>query len=100
MRFSPDGKTLEVFRLPVGGWVSDFSSSRLELWEVATGRQRCQCPMWSFSRTWAFTPDGKAFVWMEPGGQGLPESGRHGPRNPHVPWHGFQEQHAGPGRPW
>jgi RNA polymerase sigma factor (sigma-70 family) len=69
MRFSPDGKTLEVFRLPVGGWVSDFSSSRLELWEVATGRQRCQCPMWSFSRTWAFTPDGKAFVWMERGGK-------------------------------
>jgi RNA polymerase sigma factor (sigma-70 family) len=69
VRFWPDGKTLEVLRLPLGGVANYYFQSTVELWEVETGRQRRQFKAASFSRALAVTPDGKAFVRIDPGGK-------------------------------
>jgi WD40 repeat protein len=60
--FLPDGKTLEVLRLSAGGFVNPYFPSSVELWDVKSGRQRCQFKTLSVCRTWAFTPDGKGLV--------------------------------------
>jgi RNA polymerase sigma factor (sigma-70 family) len=67
--FSPDDKTLAVFRLPLGGWPNAYAQSSLELWDVGTGRQRGRFTMDSFSPTPTFTPDGKTLVRREAGGR-------------------------------
>jgi RNA polymerase sigma factor (sigma-70 family) len=67
VRFAPDGKTLAVFRLPLGGWANAYFQSTLELWDVATGRPRYQLKTTSLQAP-AFMPDGKALVCREAAG--------------------------------